>query len=265
MKCFPHCKINIGLHVVERRSDGYHNLETIFFPVHGLRDELEIERSDRETIELEGVPLDCPDSQNVCLKAYHMLRADFPERVGPVAIRLRKNIPFGAGLGGGSSDGAFALKMLDEIFGLSLGSERLHSYAARLGADCSFFIDNHACYATGIGDMLEPAEVALGDYKLALYKPDEAVSTREAYRGIVPHRHAVDLRQAVRRPIEEWKGMVVNDFEDVVFAGHPAIAKLKAMLYEAGAAFASMSGSGSTVFGIFPPDVEPCSCKERIL
>ncbi len=252
----PNCKINIGLHVVRRRSDGYHDLETVFVPVP-LCDELEINPSESFSFSQTGIAIDCNPEDNIVVKAYRLLQRECGNRLPDVEIRLRKNIPFGAGLGGGSSDAAFTLKMVDELYSLGLGSERLCAIAAKLGADCPFFIDNQPAFATGIGDCLTPMDFnPLSGHKLLLVKPDETVSTAEAYGGITPRERRSDiapcnLTEAVRKPVSEWRGVIVNDFETTVFAKHPRLAAIKQTLYDAGALYAAMSGSGSTIYGIF--------------
>lgn len=264
MKTFPNCKINLGLHVVRRRADGYHDLETLFLPVP-LCDELEITPAAETRFEQDGIALDSDAESNLVMKAYRIMQQEFGERVGPVHIRLTKRIPFGAGLGGGSSDAAFALKMLNELFSMHLNTPQLCQIAARLGADCPFFIDNVAAFATGIGDQLTPLKSnPLTGWQLVLAKPDEAVSTAEAYRNIVPRESAglVDnqvthLPKLVERPIDEWRKLIVNDFEYSVLATHPCIAQAKESLYAAGARYAAMSGSGATVFGIFDKGSNP--------
>lgn len=246
----PNCKINLGLFVTSKRPDGYHNLESIFLPVP-LTDELEIAPSDAFSFEQEGILIDGDSMQNLVVRAYQLLLADYPQSVGPVTIRLCKNIPFGAGLGGGSSDAAFAIKMLSELFSLGLSVEQMESYARLLGADCAFFIQNRPVYATGRGDEFEPIDVDLSAYNLVLLKPSCGVSTAEAYRGLTPHAGKADLRKAIRQPIDSWRQVVENHFEESIFAKCPEIAHLKQELYRLGALYASMSGSGSTVFGLF--------------
>ena len=255
MLSFPNCKINLGLHVVSKRPDGYHNLETLFLPVP-LTDKLEINISETNSFSQDGIPIAGNPNDNLCVKAYNLLRESYPEQVGSVTIHLKKNIPFGAGLGGGSADAAFTIKMLNELFSLQLSSDELRAFAARLGADCPFFIDNQPAYATGIGDLLEPFPVNLSGYALLLVKPQDAVSTKEAYSGIVPRDkrtdiNPVDLKAVLCQSVGLWKEMVVNDFEDSVFPAHLAIAAIKQQLYDCGATYAAMSGSGSTVFGLF--------------
>ena len=256
MISYPNCKINLGLHVVGKRPDGYHDLETLFVPVHDLCDELEILPTTHyplPTISQDGIALDNDPDDNLCMRAWRLLHEEFA--IPPVSIRLKKGIPFGAGLGGGSADAAFTLKMLNEMFSLHLSDSDLERRAARLGADCAFFIRNQAAYATGIGDRLEPIALDLSPYRIVIEIPaGEHVSTKEAYAGLSPftfHLSRPDLREAVKRPIGEWKELIVNDFEASVFPSHPAIAALKDNLYRRGALYASMTGSGAAVFGIF--------------
>ena len=255
MISFPNCKINLGLHVVGKRPDGYHDLETLFLPVMELCDELEVVEGPL-AMHQDGIALDNTPEDNLCMKAWRLLHDEFG--IPSVTIRLKKGIPFGAGLGGGSSDAAFTLKMLNGIFSLGLEDSQLEQRAARLGADCAFFIRNRAAYATGIGDQLEPIEweVESGKWKVVIEIPEgEHVSTKEAYTGLRRDLFGCprpDLREAVRRPIEEWRNLIVNDFEASVFPSHPAIAALKEQMYRRGALYASMTGSGAAVFGIFP-------------
>ncbi len=254
MITYPNCKINLGLHVVGKREDGYHNLETIFLPVSDLTDTLCIEPNDTLQIVQEGIVLDNAPDDNLCIKAWRLLHEEFG--IPTVSIRLKKNIPFGAGLGGGSSDAAFTLKMLNDLFSLGLSVTDLERRAACLGADCAFFIQNRPAYATGIGDQLEPLEIESLNYKIDIEIPEgEHVSTKEAYSGLKRDLYGTerpDLRKAVKQPVEEWKKLIVNDFESSVFPSHPAIADLKDDMYRRGALYASMTGSGAAVFGIFP-------------
>ena len=263
MITFPNCKINLGLHVVGKRPDGYHDLETIFLPVHSLRDELEINPIEPSLssggtalapcMQQGGLALDNAPDDNLCMHAWRLLHEEFG--IPPVNIRLKKGIPFGAGLGGGSSDAAFTLKMLNEMFSLSLTDSQLEQRAARLGADCAFFIKNEPAYATGIGDQLSPIDLDLSAYRIIIEIPEgEHVSTKEAYGGLkrdLFDTKRPDLRAAVKHPIEDWRNLIVNDFETSVFPAHPAIAALKEDMYRRGALYASMTGSGAAVFGIF--------------
>lgn len=248
----PNCKINLGLHVTGKRPDGYHNIETVFLPVHTLCDELEIIQSDSFSFVQQGIPVDCPPEQNICVKAYNLLLENFPHKVQPVAMRLVKNVPFGAGLGGGSADAAFVLKMLNSMMNLNLSTADLRHYASRIGADCPFFIQNTPAYATGIGDQLQPVDVNLDGYHIVIEKPDDSVSTREAYAGLLlQNKQRPDLRQVMQMPVEQWRQILVNDFEQSIFPSHPAIAALKQNMYQRGAVYVSMTGSGAAVFGIF--------------
>ena len=251
MTTHPNCKINLGLHVTGRRADGYHTIETVFLPVP-LCDRLTIEPAGQTGFVQSGIALDCPASENICVNAYRSMCRKYPQ-IGPVQISLEKNIPFGAGLGGGSSDAAHTIIMLNKLYDLHLTADELCAQASEIGADCPFFILNRPCHATGIGERLEPLAFDLpsAGLRLMLLKPPVAVSTAEAYRGIVPRSAATDLRQAVLGPPESWRETIVNDFEATVFEKHPSIAGLKQALYDSGAVYASMSGSGSALFGVF--------------
>ncbi len=253
MLLYPNCKINIGLRIVGKRRDGYHNLETLFYPVYALHDELEIHPAGAFSFAQEGIAVDCPPEKNLIVRCYRQMREHYPQ-IGDVAIRFRKNIPFGAGLGGGSSDAAHTALALNELYQLELSKAALAEEVRTLGADCPFFIYNTPCYAEGIGDELTETDFSLRGMRLVLYKPDCGVSTREAYSGITLHpEHAGEIRQALvsGKPIEDIRDVLVNDFEQTIFPLHPEIARLKQQLLDAGAVYASMSGSGSTVFGIF--------------
>lgn len=267
MLLFPNCKINIGLRVVRKREDGYHDLETIFYPVYGLHDELEVNRvsgiGNRESgvglsFIQEGLAVDCPAEDNLIIKCYQRMRAKYPQ-IGDVRIRFKKNIPFGAGLGGGSSDAAHMAIALNEIFALGLTREQLAEEVRPLGADCPFFIYNTPCYAEGIGDKLMPISLDLSGLRLVMIKPHCGVSTREAYSGIIRHPEVEgQIKQALqdRQSFADMRPLLVNDFEQTVFPLHPEIAEIKQRLLDAGAVYAAMSGSGSTVFGLFQHDSE---------
>ncbi|NPA35957.1 MAG: 4-(cytidine 5'-diphospho)-2-C-methyl-D-erythritol kinase [Chlorobi bacterium] len=251
MISFPNAKINLGLSVVEKRRDNYHNIETVFFPI-GLKDVLEVvhsEGSEPYEWSSSGLEIDAPPEKNICIKALDVLKKDFS--IGPVKVHLHKVIPFGAGLGGGSADGAAMLMLLNDLFELGIDKDELKRYAVKLGADCSFFIDNESRFATGIGDMLYPVEVNLSGYYLGLVVPPVHVSTPEAYRYVTPRVPDYRVNELINLPAEEWKGKLKNDFEDSVFKQYPELKKLKYYLYDKGAVYASMSGSGSSVFGIF--------------
>ena len=260
MLLYPNCKINLGLRVVRKREDGYHDLETIFVPVYGLHDELEVNKNDEMSatkslndatslpngvsFHQEGLAVDCKPEENLIIKCYKQMAAKYP-LIGPVSIRFKKNIPFGAGLGGGSSDAAHMAIALNELFCLGLSKAQLAEEVKTLGADCPFFIYNTPCYAEGIGDILTPINLDLRGVRIILIKPEEGVSTKEAYSGIKPNPLPFDRK--------------TNDFEATVFPHHPIIAQIKKRLLDAGAYYASMSGSGSTVFGLFKHDAEGCS------
>lgn len=252
MIVFPNAKINIGLFVTEKRPDGFHNLETVFYPV-GLSDILEIGRGEGKsgeyTFRNTGIDVGCDVEKNLIIKSYRLLASlyDLPA----VKIHLHKVIPFGAGLGGGSADAAFMLKALNDYFELHLSQSQLMDYASGLGSDCAFFIPNRPAFASGKGDILEDIGLSLEKYRFVLLKPPVGVSTPEAYAGIQPKPAPFDLRSLDKLPVEEWKGVIKNDFEKSVFGKYPRIAALKQQLYDAGALYASMTGSGSAVFGIF--------------
>ena len=258
MITFPCAKINLGLNIVSKRPDGYHNLETVFYPIP-LTDALEIKYMDEKfpseapcDLKITGNDIDCNEEDNLVIKAYQLLAADF--QLPRVHAHLVKRIPTQAGLGGGSSDAAYMIRLLDERFRLNIGIPEMERYAAKLGADCAFFITADPSYAEGIGDVLMPVDVpgaGLGGYYLAVVKPSVAVSTRDAYAAIVPKTPAKCCRDIVRQPIETWKDELVNDFEAPIFAMHPELAAIKQRLYDAGAVYAAMSGSGSALFGIF--------------
>lgn len=259
MKVNPNAKLNIGLNVIARRPDGYHNLESLFIPCASLVDELEIIETSKFSVEIfrDGRLMDGSAAgdwnpmKDLTVEAYKLLKKEFD--LPPVHIRLDKRIPVGAGLGGGSGDAAFALRLLSEMFDLYLPDTMLEIYAAELGSDCPFFIYNSPMFVTGRGEVLEPFELPEIDaYRIEVVFPDISVSTREAYAGIVPAQADVPLRQALARPVSQWKDCVFNDFEKTVFAAHPALADVKQSLYDKGAIYASMSGSGSAVFGLFP-------------
>lgn len=248
MVAFPPCKINLGLHILRKRSDGYHDLETCFFPVPWT-DMLEIIPASTLSFTSSGLQIPGTDSDNLCLKAYRLLSNDFD--IPPVQIHLHKIIPMGAGLGGGSSDAAWTLRMLNQMFSLNIGQSQLMGYAAKLGSDCAFFIQDKPMMGTGRGEVLTPIELSLSGKWMVLVKPDVHVSTADAYAGVSPKLPTIDLSALMRLPMEQWRDQVINDFEKSVFAKFPMIDQLKNELYNAGATYASMSGSGSTVFGIF--------------
>lgn len=259
MIVFPNAKINIGLNVVSKRDDGYHNLETIFYPVR-LSDALEFTEAEETKLTVSGIHIDGAPENNFILKAYHLLKADF--NLPPVHFHLHKVIPFGAGLGGGSSDAAFTFKMLNDYYNLGLSYQQLETYASTIGADCPFFVQNKPTFATGIGNKFHNIELNLFDYEIVILKPDVAVSTPEAYKNVIPRNPKYRLTEIIKTPVEGWKNLIVNDFEKSIFQEYPQIAELKKLLYDLGASFASMSGSGSAVFGIFRHS--PINLKNKI-
>ena len=268
MIVFPCAKINLGLNIVSKREDGYHNLETVFYPIP-LYDVLEIKYMDEKfpsdtacDLKVTGNAVDCDEQKNLVVKAYHILAADY--QLQRIHTHLYKHIPSQAGLGGGSSDAAFMIRLLDERFRLNIGNPEMERYAARLGADCAFFIEAEPAYAEGIGDVLMPADGPDGNlqgYYLCVVKPDVAVSTKEAYSAITPKKPAKSCRDIVRQPIETWKEELVNDFEEPIFKMHPELEAIKQKLYDQGAVYASMSGSGSALYGIFKE--EPKGIEEQ--
>ena len=273
MITFPNAKINLGLNIIEKRPDGYHNLETIFYPIH-LQDALEVTRREQNdapyTLHVKGTAIEGKPEDNLVVRAYELLKKDHD--IPPIDIHLFKHIPTGAGLGGGSSDCAFMIKLLNEKFRLALSLEEMEDYAARLGADCAFFIRNQPVFATGIGNIFEPVRLSLSGYYLVLVKPDIFVSTRDAFAHITPRHPEVSLKDIICQPVETWKDSMKNDFEDSVFQKYPEIAAIKDELYDLGAVYASMSGSGSSVYGIFRQPVEHvdekfggCFCRQREL
>lgn len=274
MITFPNAKINLGLNIIEKRPDGYHNLETIFYPIN-LQDALEVtlhENGGEEyTLHVSGLVLDGKPEDNLVVKAYKLLKNDFAQ-LPPIDIHMYKHIPAGAGLGGGSSDAAHMVKLLNEKFSLGLTPEDMEKYAAQLGADCAFFIRNQPVFASGTGNVFEPVELSLKGYHIILVKPDIFVSTREAFSQIKPARPKISLKEIVKQPIESWKEEMKNDFEDSVFLKFPEIAAIKDELYDLGAVYAAMSGSGSSVYGIFKEPIENvedkfcrCFCRQRAL
>jgi 4-diphosphocytidyl-2-C-methyl-D-erythritol kinase len=263
MIVFPTCKINIGLRVPSKRQDGYHNIETIFYPIQ-LTDALEAIRQPESvnqpvSFSFSGLPINGKEEDNLCIKAYSLIKENFPD-LPPIAAHLHKIIPMGAGLGGGSSDGAFMLRLLNQLFSLNLSDEKLCEYALKLGSDCPFFIYNRPCYAEGRGEMLEPVSFSLKGYKIALVYPALHVSTaiafRELNRTVNQITYPNSLKDIIRLPISEWKDILVNEFEIPVMKQFPEIAKIKSTFYNAGAAYASMTGSGSAVYGIFEQSVK---------
>ena len=276
MIAYPNVKLNLGLHVVRRREDGYHDLETLFVPYPGLHDTLEIITGDdfsrtsarlQETYGAEQLAqgitpdgklmvtiarkegVDWDPLKDLTVKAYGILAEQY--KLPPMKIYLEKTSPVGAGLGGGSADAAFALRMIAEIAGLELSDRELAGFAARLGSDCAFFVYNRPMLGTGRGEILEPFDIDLSGYRLDVIVPEGiSVSTADAYRGIVPKVPDLPLREVLAHPVTEWKGLLVNDFEKTVFEKHPRLAEIKQSLYDDGAVYAAMSGSGSALFSL---------------
>ncbi len=250
MVTFPNCKINLGLHITGKRPDGFHELETVFYPVP-LKDILEVVSS--TTLQFQSTGIDIPGNpaSNLCLKAYHLLKEDFPQ-LPPVQMHLHKIIPMGAGLGGGSADGAFALQLLNDKYFLGLSPTQLMKYALQLGSDCPFFILNQPCYATGRGEDLTPIKLDLSGYRFVIVHPGIHINTKWAFEQIQPGLPARSIKEIIQLPIQDWKYYLSNDFESPIKQNYPAIEAIKLALYKDGAIYASMSGSGSTVFGIYP-------------
>jgi 4-diphosphocytidyl-2-C-methyl-D-erythritol kinase len=251
----PIAKINLGLNVVEKRPDGYHNLETVFYPVQ-IEDALEVYPMDPEfpseydcDLKVTNITIDGDEQRNLVIRAYKLLKADFPT-LPRIHAHLYKGIPTQAGMGGGSSDCGFMITLLNDMFQLGLTDQQMIDYAARLGADCAFFILNRPCYAEGIGEKLQPIDLDLKGWYLSLVRPDIPVSTREAFALIKPHYPEVNCREVVKQPVESWRDTLVNDFEGSVFAVHPELGSVKDRLYDLGATYAAMSGSGSTLFAL---------------
>jgi 4-diphosphocytidyl-2-C-methyl-D-erythritol kinase len=248
MIAFPNAKINLGLNIISKRPDGYHNLETVFYPIQ-IKDALEVIEAKEMSFESTGIEIPGYANENLCLQAYHLLRADFD--LPNIAIHLHKNIPIGAGLGGGSADAAFFIKLINEKFQLSLDAYAMENYCRVLGADCAFFIANKPIFAYDKGDVFEEIELDLSNYHLALVMPSVHVSTGEAYRGVKPQQPEISLKDLIKLPVDQWQGKVKNDFENHILENHPQIRDVKIALLEAGALFALMSGSGASVYGIF--------------
>lgn len=252
MIIFPNAKINLGLNILNKRPDGFHNLETVFYPVP-LCDILEIIEKPSDSglpfFNSTGLAIDSPIEKNLCVKAYYLLKNDFdlPE----VAMHLHKNIPLGAGLGGGSADAAFTVILLNKLFSLNLDNEKMIAYAKKLGSDCSFFIMNKPAFAQGRGEILQPIDLNLSDFYIMLIKPQVHISTAEAYNGVIPKIPKKSLSKNINLPIESWKGLIENDFEKHIFEKYAPLKEIKETLYQSGAVYAAMSGSGSTIYGIF--------------
>ena len=267
MITFPNCKINLGLNVILKRQDGYHNIETVFCPIP-LTDVLEIVPQDGlktvspprkqggATFSTTGLPINGAAGKNLCIKAYELLQQDFP-KIPPVQIYLHKAIPIGAGLGGGSADGSFTLKMLNEKFSLKLSMEQLLDYALQLGSDCPFFILNRPCFATGRGEFLENIDINLEAYSFIIINPCIHINTAWAFQQLKPALPKKSIKDIVAQPVQTWKNELTNDFEEPIFRHHPELAAIKTTLYESGAIYASLSGTGSCLYGIYPKNSVP--------
>lgn len=261
MLLFPNCKINLGLNIIRKRADGYHDLETVYYPV-GLKDALEAVRIGVKRLEFgvefssSGLQVAGDAADNLCVKAYQLLKKDFPD-LPQVKMHLHKSIPLGAGLGGGSANGAFALMLLDKLCQLNLTIEQLSNYALALGSDCPFFIHNKPCFATGRGENLQEIELDLSRYTFAIVHPNLHISTADAFKNIRPANPQQSIREIIQQPVSSWKDLLVNDFEIYVRHQYPQIAAIKKELYGLGAVYAAMTGSGSAVFGLFERERVP--------
>ncbi|WP_321331404.1 4-(cytidine 5'-diphospho)-2-C-methyl-D-erythritol kinase [uncultured Bacteroides sp.] len=273
MIIFPNAKINLGLNITERRADKYHNLETVFYPIP-IEDALEITlpaTSQKEScLHSSGISVTKEGKDNLVIKAYRLLAESF--NLPPINIYLHKTIPSGAGLGGGSSDAAFMLKLLNSKFELNLSNKQLEEYASKLGADCAFFVHNQPAFAEGIGNIFSPIKLSLKNYKIIIVKPAVFVSTQEAFSMVTPHKPEISLKEIICSPPTQWKELMTNDFEHSIFTLHPEIKAIKDKLYDNGAIYSSMSGSGSSVYGLFEPahqlpqiDFDQSLCFQTIL
>jgi 4-diphosphocytidyl-2-C-methyl-D-erythritol kinase len=263
MVAFSNCKINLGLHIVAKRTDGFHNIETIFYPIP-FYDVIEIIEAPQFTFSTTGLTIPSTINANLCVKAYTLLKKDFTT-LPPIHLHLQKNIPMGAGIGGGSANAAYTLFLLNQKFKLGLSTAKLITYAAQLGSDCAFFIENKACYATGRGEILEPLTLDLKDYYIVLIFSTLHVSTAEAFAGITPQQPTTSCKEIVKLPIEAWNDNLSNDFEDSIFKIHPSLEETKKALYQLGATYASMTGSGSTIYGLFDKkNIDILSLKNKL-
>lgn len=266
MITFPHCKINIGLEIIARRPDGYHDIETVMYPVHGLCDSLEmlsLEVPPAHTVYTSsGLTLDCTADRNIVIRAWEIMNRRYG--IDPARIHLHKVIPFGAGLGGGSSDGAFALRSIVQLFGLDVSDTEMESMAAELGSDVPFFLYDRPALCAGRGEKMSPIDIGLEGRWLTIVKPPVFVSTAEAYAGVTPRTARTPLAERIAAPMETWKATIENAFEETVFQHYPLLREIKSALYDAGAVYASMSGSGSAIYGIFddrPTYEAPDGCR----
>lgn len=254
MVVFPGCKINIGLNIIAKRPDGYHGLESVFYPI-GLTDVLEIVKSDAFEFKLTGIPVDGKEADNLVVKAYTKLNNTYT--IGPVKIHLHKNVPLGAGLGGGSADASATLLLLNSLFNLNLSKDTLCTIAAELGSDCPYFIENTPAYVTGRGEVLTPIKLELKGYFIQLINPNIHIQTKEAFSAIPLSHSPNKIKQHLSANPQMWKNTIKNDFEETIFPKFPAIAQLKTQLYKNGALYASMTGTGASVYGIFKNKPKP--------
>jgi len=252
MILFPNAKVNLGLNIVEKRANGYHNLESIFYPIP-LHDGLETIQANQTTFKIEGKPIAGETEANLAVKAFQLLKQDYD--LPPIQTCLYKKIPMGSGLGGGSADGAFMLKLLNELFELNLDSTILKSYADQLGSDAPFFIDNRPMFVSGTGNVMQPIDLSLKGYHLAIICPQASILTPEAYKHIKPQKPRYPVQEIIKYPIQDWSELLCNDFETFAVTHHPELQVIKEKLYQQGALYASMTGSGSAIYGIFKDEV----------
>ncbi len=258
MILFPNAKINIGLHVLRKRADAYHDLDTVFYPIP-FTDALEVApgtAKEHLSFATSGLPIAASQNSNLCVTAYNILKQDFPG-IPPLSMHLHKVIPMGAGLGGGSSDGAHALLLLNNYCNLNLSFANLNQYALQLGSDCPFFIYNNPAAAAGRGEQLTPLPLSLAGYRVVLVFPSIHINTSTAFQQIAPNEDRPKLQELVALPVAEWRSTITNDFEEAATRQHPELGTIKQQLYAAGASYASMTGSGSTFFGLFPEPESP--------
>ncbi len=254
MIIFPNCKINLGLNILAKKENGFHDLETFFYPVH-IQDALELLPSTISNTELTITGLTTGEIENnICLKAYLLIKKDYPQ-LPEIKVHLHKSIPLGAGLGGGSVDGVAMLQLIDRKFNLNINNEQLFGYALMLGSDCPFFLLNRPCFATGRGEILEPLPISLSGYKIIIINPGIHISTSEAFKNITPSTPEKSIKEIIVQPIDTWGIELKNDFENSIFDKYPVIKNIKEEIYKAGAIYASMSGSGSTIYGIFETNI----------
>lgn len=261
MILFPNCKINLGLNIIAKRSDGFHDVETVFYPLM-IQDVVEVVQSNPQQtnqndiqFSSSGLAIDGEEENNLCIKAYRLLQKHFA--LPAIQMHLHKNIPMGAGLGGGSADGAFTLQLLNQKFGLNIPQEQLIQYALQLGSDCPFFIINQPCFATSRGEVMSNVQLDLSAYQILIINPAIHINTGWAFSNITPQQPKKSIREIILQPISTWKNELVNDFEEPVSTQHPAISSIKKQLYASGALYACMTGTGSTVFGIFDKNTVP--------